>query len=85
MNIGDKIYCKKTYEHFIKNSDYKIICISRISPFSDRLFYTISSERYINTHGQTENSMVISQKEVNNIFYSKQEYRKIKLEKLNSI
>ena len=85
MKKGDKLYCKKTNKYFIENSFYEILSIFNISSSLEKdLYYNIRSERHINPYGNTDNSIVISQEDIDTHFYTKQEVRKIKLEKLKS-
>lgn len=86
MKIGDQLYCKLSYKNFIlKNSTYEILSIFNISSSSSEkdLYYNMRSEIYIDPYGQTEDSIVFDQNDIESLFYTQQEIRKIKLEKLN--
>jgi len=73
MKIGDELLCKCKFSYkitsagiFIKNKKYRITNISTVSTIN---LYVIDNKHY-------------TEEFVNRIFYSNQEIRKLKLEKL---
>ena len=86
MRKGDKLYSKLSYKiYMLINTEYEILSIFDISSSSSEkdLYYVMSSERYINPFGHPENSIVFDQNDIDILFYTKKEFRKIKLNKIN--
>lgn len=90
MKVGDKLYCKKIYsnrqKYFNKNVAYEILRIFNISPNpnKDDFFYVITSEIYFDPFGNKQISITFDINDVNEFFYSNQELRKIKLDKIDN-
>lgn len=83
MKVGDKIYCKKTL----------IYDSQELYFYKDKIYYIEEIDKK-NIYLNTENNILLrfciklqngDKYKLYNFFYTKQEYRKLKLEKINKI
>jgi len=85
LNIGDELICKRifhpNFEYYILNSCYTVYDIKFFN--IDNKFFNIDNAYYYMTIGNEKMNIVCSYEDIYTYFYTKNETRKIKLQKLH--